>query len=154
MIDRKTEDWYPLSSTTVIGPYTPGLNNRINNMTQFETGATRNSSDHKIDPEGFLSPRVIQAFSEYMNSHRVQADGSVRSSDNWQKGITMESYMKSMWRHFLDIWSIHRGIARFDDTGKEISLEEALCATLFNIQGMLHEELKRKGENKKDDPDA
>lgn len=119
--------------------------NNTNNMQTFQTGATRNSSEHKIDPEGFLSPRVIQAFSDYMNSHRVQADGSVRSSDNWQKGITMESYMKSMWRHFLDVWSINRGIARFDETGREIDLEEALCATLFNVQGMLHEELKRKG---------
>lgn len=116
----------------------------MSNMRTFETGATRNVDENKIDPEGFLSPSVIQAFSDYMNSHRMQADGSIRASDNWQKGIPQDAYMKSMWRHFLDVWSIHRGIARFDETGKEIDKVEALCATLFNVQGMLHEELKRK----------
>lgn len=110
----------------------------------FDSGATRNVDANKIDPEGFLSPTVIQAFSDYMNSHRMQADGKLRASDNWTKGIPQDAYMKSMWRHFLDVWSIHRGIARFDETGREIDLEEALCATLFNVQGMLHEELKRK----------
>lgn len=109
----------------------------------FETGATRNADNTKIDPEGFLSPTVIQAFSDYMNKHRVQADGTLRASDNWAKGIPQDAYMKSMWRHFLDVWSIHRGIARFDETGKEIDKVEALCATLFNVQGMLHEQLKK-----------
>lgn len=118
-------------------------------MRVFETGATRNVDNTKIDPEGFLSPSVIQAFSDYMNSHRMQADGKLRASDNWAKGIPQDAYMKSMWRHFLDVWSIHRGIARFDETGKEIDKVEALCATLFNVQGMLHEELKRKAELKK-----
>jgi len=117
-------------------------------MRTFESGSTRNSDENKIDPEGFLSPTVIQAFSDYMSVHRKQADGNLRASDNWQKGIPQDAYMKSMWRHFLDIWSIHRGIARFDETGKEIDKVEALCATLFNVQGMLHEELKRKAELK------
>lgn len=120
----------------------------MSNMRTFETGATRNVDENKIDPEGFLSPLVIQAFSDYMNVHRKQADGSIRASDNWQKGIPKDAYMKSMWRHFLDVWSIHRGIARFDETGKEIDKVEALCATLFNVQGMLHEELKRRNSMK------
>lgn len=118
-------------------------------MRTFETGATRNVDTTKIDPEGFLSPTVIQAFSDYMSVHRKQADGSLRASDNWQKGIPQDAYMKSMWRHFLDVWSIHRGIARFDETGKEIDKVEALCATLFNVQGMLHEELKSKDARNK-----
>lgn len=119
-------------------------NSKTAEMRVFDTGATRNVDNTKIDPEGFLSPSVIQAFSDYMNSHRMQADGTLRASDNWAKGIPQDAYMKSMWRHFLDVWSIHRGIARFDETGKEIDKVEALCATLFNVQGMLHEELKRK----------
>ena len=117
-----------------------------NTMRVSATGATRNTDNHKNDYEGFLSPKVIQAFGDYMHSHRKQADGKLRDSDNWQKGLNPEWYMKSMWRHFLDVWSIHRGIARFDETGREIDLEEALCATLFNVQGMLHEELKRKNK--------
>lgn len=123
-------------------------NSKTAEMRVFDTGATRNVDNTKIDPEGFLSPTVIQAFSDYMNKHRVQADGTLRASDNWAKGIPQDAYMKSMWRHFLDVWSIHRGIARFDETGKEIDKVEALCATLFNVQGMLHEELKRRNSMK------
>lgn len=115
-------------------------------MRTFDSGATRNSDETKIDPEGFLSPTVIQAFSDYMNKHRVQADGTIRDSANWQRGIPQEAYMKSMWRHFLDVWSLHRGIARFDDSGKEMDKKEALCALLFNVQGMLHETLKQRSE--------
>jgi len=86
---------------------------------------------------------VIERFSEYMNSHRVQPDGSVRSSDNWQKGIPQEAYMKSMWRHFLHLWTRHRGFAP-SDLMASASMEEDLCALLFNVQGMLHEVLKAK----------
>ena len=109
----------------------------------FETGATRSSESGRYDPEGFLSPLVIERFSEYMNSHRVQPDGSVRSSDNWQKGIPQEAYMKSMWRHFLHLWTRHRGFAP-SDLMASASMEEDLCALLFNVQGMLHEVLKAK----------
>lgn len=122
----------------------PDLQIKTAEMRMSETGATRNVDSHKNDYEGFLSPSVIQAFGDYMHSHRMQADGKLRDSDNWQKGLKQDWYMKSMWRHFLDVWSIHRHIARFDETGKEIDKVEALCATLFNVQGMLHEELKRK----------
>ena len=116
-------------------------------MRKFESGSTRNSDENKIDPEGFISPTVIQAFSDYMSVHRKQADGNLRASDNWQKGIPTDAYMKSMWRHFLDVWSIHRGIKRYGDKGDELSMQEALCALLFNVQGLLHEVLKKSGDN-------
>lgn len=108
-------------------------------MRKFETGATRDSEEGKIDPEGFLSPLVIRRFSQYMHNNRVQADGSLRSSDNWQKGIPLEAYMKSGWRHFLDWWSMHRDEGR---TLYDPELEDALCAVIFNAQGYLHELLK------------
>lgn len=114
---------------------------------QFETGATRDSEIGKNDYEGFLSPLVIERFGNYMTKHRIQADGSLRASDNWQKGIPKEAYIKSMWRHFLDVWFIFRGYKRFDKQKKEeITMEEALCAMFFNIQGLLHETLKDKKE--------
>jgi hypothetical protein len=109
-------------------------------MRTFETGATRDTDLGKYDYEGFLSPLVIERFGQYMHKHRTQADGQLRDSDNWQKGITLEAYMKSLWRHFMDMWLRHRGyhrIARED-------MEEALCAELFNIQGYLHELLKKR----------
>ena len=107
-------------------------------MRQFKTGATRNSDNDKIDYEGFLSPIVLERFGQYMNKHRVQEDGKVRDSANWQKGIPKDAYMKSMLRHVMDVWTEHRG---YDSRE---GLEDALCAVLFNTQGYLFEILKDK----------
>ena len=103
----------------------------------FDTGATRDQDQDKFDPEGFLSPYALHAFQAYMHEHRKQSDGSLRDSDNWQKGIPLDAYMKSMYRHFMDVWHNHRktGLARED-------IKTALCALLFNVQGMLHEVTK------------
>jgi hypothetical protein len=63
-------------------------------------------------------------------------DGSLRPSDNWTKGIPRREYMKSLYRHLMDVWLIMRGykkVARTQD------LEEALCACIFNASGLLHE---------------
>lgn len=109
-------------------------------MRTFSTGATRDSDDAKVDYEGFLSPLVIQRYGQYMNRHRVQADGGLRASDNWQAGIPVDAYMKSAWRHFMSVWGFHRGYTIND--GED--LDEELCALLFNISGYLHERLKAK----------
>jgi hypothetical protein len=105
-------------------------------MRVFPTGATRDSDDTKLDFDGFLSPLALRRFGEYMRTHQVQADGSRRASDNWQKGIPLDAYLKSMWRHFFDVWRLHRGHGPPDD------LDKALCALLFNVQGYLHERVK------------
>lgn len=102
-------------------------------MRTFDTGATRDTDADKFDYEGFLSPGVLRRFAEYMHKNRIQVDGSLRDSDNWQKGIPQDAYMKSAWRHFMEWWAAHRN--GFTD-------EEALCALLFNVMGYLHEALK------------
>lgn len=107
-------------------------------MRQFDTGAARDVDTNKPDYEGFLSPLVIEAYGRYMNANRMQADGKIRDSDNWQKGIPLDAYMKSAWRHFVDLWKAHRII---DPRGHWI--EECCCAVLFNIMGYLHEHLHR-----------
>lgn len=104
-------------------------------MRKFESGATRDNDAGKLDYEGFLSPLALERFAEYMNLNRFQADGELRDSDNWQKGIPKDAYMKSMWRHFMDVWKAHRGVGT-------IPMDEALCAVLFNAMGYLHEALK------------
>ncbi len=101
----------------------------------FDTGATRDSDHDKIDPEGFLSPLAILRFCEYMHKHRLQADGQLRASDNWQKGMPVDAYMKSLLRHVLDLWLAHDNAAAFARSGKA----DALCGVLFNAQGYLHE---------------
>lgn len=106
-------------------------------MRKFETGATRNVDNNKLDFEGFLSPLALEQFAKYMHTNRLQADGNLRDSDNWQKGIPLDSYMKSLWRHFFSIWKNHRGIHDDED------IVTSLCAAMFNIQGYLHEYIKQ-----------
>jgi len=101
----------------------------------FESGATRDTDVGKLDFEGFLSPLVLERYAEYMNKHRIQSDGNLRDSDNWQKGIPVSQYLKSLWRHFFAVWKGHRQ--------GEIS-EDDICGVLFNTMGMLHEILKNK----------
>lgn len=110
----------------------------MENVRTFETGATRDTDVNKLDYEGYLSPLVLQRYAEYLNKHRVQSDGKLRDSDNWQKGIPLSAYMKSLWRHFMDMWTHHRGWPCKEDR------EEAICAVIFNAQGYLHELLKVK----------
>jgi hypothetical protein len=116
---------------------------------QFDTGATRDTDIGKLDYEGFLSPLVLQRYAQYLNKHRVQSDGKLRDSDNWQKGIPVIEYMKSKARHFMSTWLIHRGIELYDK-GILVDLEDSLCAELFNTMGYLFEILKKKNENKPD----
>jgi len=113
-------------------------------MRKFDTGATRDNEEGKYDYEGFLSPLFLEAFGAYMNEHRKQADGELRDSDNWQKGIPLTAYIKSMFRHFVDLWFLHRGYKRFDKKdGHELTIIEICCAIMFNVQGYGHETIKK-----------
>lgn len=104
----------------------------------FDTGATRDTDTTKPDYEGFLSPLVIERYGVYMNKNRLQKDGTTRDSDNWQKGIPIAVYVKSLFRHFVEVWTLHRTNRAVDSA----PAEEALCAVMFNAMGMLHEILK------------
>lgn len=103
----------------------------------FPSGATRDTDTDKLDYEGFESPLVMRRYAEYMHSCRKLPDGTLRDSDNWQKGIPLKEYMKSMTRHWVEVWGIHRELEEGD-------IEKALCALRFNVNGMLHEILKEK----------
>jgi len=89
---------------------------------------------------------VIERFGEYMHGNRIQADGFLRDSDNWQKGsgIPVAEYMKSKWRHFMATWKAFRGYPAPE-------IEESLCAEMFNTMGMLHEIIKKKNETEKNE---
>ena len=105
-------------------------------MREFDSGATRDDDETKIDYEGFLSPQVLERFGQYMTAHRIQADGKLRASDNWQKGIPREEYLKSLLRHVFDVWYLHRHGVPLGGRG---AMEDALCAIMFNCQGYLFE---------------
>jgi hypothetical protein len=108
-------------------------------MRIFETGATRSDDEEKVDFEGILSPLVLLRFGEYMLEHSIQEDGKRRASDNWQKGIPREEYLKSALRHVISWWGHHR-----NPEGPQFSrdIEDTLCAVMFNVMGYLHESLK------------
>lgn len=113
---------------------------------KFETGATRDTEQGKFDYEGFLSPLALERYAAYMHKHRVQSDGSLRESDNWQKGIPLDAYMKSGWRHFMDWFKYHRG------TELPIDIEDVLCAVIFNAMGYLHEIIKKRRDPRTPEP--
>ena len=99
-------------------------------MRTFPTGATRDDEEEKLDYEGFLSPKVLRHYAEYMHQHRKQADGEMRASDDWQKGMPLDVYMKSLLRHVLRAWEDHR---------QGFDAQSALHGVLFNAMGYLYE---------------
>lgn len=105
------------------------------NIRKFSTGATRDTDSTKPDFEGFISPLVIEAYGRYMSKHRIQSDGSLRDSDNWQKLFGekhLDVCMKSGWRHFFSWWKSHRGYKT------EESIEDSLMALMFNVNAYMH----------------
>ncbi|KKL48188.1 hypothetical protein LCGC14_2328020 [marine sediment metagenome] len=108
-------------------------------MRTFNTGATRGSEEDKLDYEGFISPLALKRYAEYLHKHRIQEDGNLRDSDNWQKGIPFSSYMKSLLRHVMNVWLNHRSHISGVIPLLDESMEDSLCAVIFNAQGYLHE---------------
>ena len=116
----------------------------------FQTGATRDVEDGKLDLESYDSPLVDELFGEYMLAHnsRRTIHGT---ADNWQKGIPFEQYLKSLMRHLLDVRKLHDGFTATDRrTGKPITLEDACCAVRFNINGMIYELARKRQPRRKD----
>lgn len=116
----------------------------MSDIRQFETGATRDTNTNKPDYRGFYSVLVARRFGEYMHKHRLQADGSLRESDNWKKGIPEIEYVSSGDRHWMDIKECYEAL-QFGYFSN-VNLEDALCAMLFNVQGLLHEVVKARLE--------
>lgn len=117
------------------------LSNDEKTIRQFETGATRDTDLNKNDYEGFICPLVMERFGDYMTKHRFQSDGNIRESDNWQNLFGdkhLDVCMKSGFRHFHAWWKAHRGYKT------EETIEDSICALIFNAQAYLHKLLKDK----------
>lgn len=135
-------DWYCESCYRLNKLYPPPPHTRA-----FATGATRDNDSQKLDYEGFISPLVDRRFAEYMHECRlrnVPEGQSIRSSDNWQKGMPLDSYAKSLVRHVTEFRLLHDGFLAWDDKNNPMNLEDVLCAIRFNVDGYLFELLKEK----------
>jgi hypothetical protein len=105
---------------------------------KFESGATRDTDEGKLDFEAYLNPLVLLRYAEYMQEHETRSDGTKREADDWQQGMPSREYMKSLKRHETDAWLLHRGylgVATQD-------MQEALCGVIFNAMGYLFNELE------------
>lgn len=100
-------------------------------MRTFSTGATRNDDSNQLDLEAYRSPITDIVFGQYMKKHALQADGSMRAGDNWQKGIPTVSGLKSENRHHHDVWLEARGYDSRD------GVLEGLCGLKFNVDLMI-----------------
>lgn len=112
----------------------------------FNTGATRNNDENRIDPEGFFSPEVLEEFCAYMHKCRFRPSGEIRNSDNWQLGIPQSAYAKSLWRHHLAFMKQHRKQGNHKEAPSPYRnnvLIEQCCAGMFNYMGYMFEELKK-----------
>jgi hypothetical protein len=111
----------------------------------FASGAIRSNDADRIDPEGFMNPLVVERFCEYMKKHRVMADGNLRASDNWQKGMPKETAIKGMFRHFVHLWTRHRDLPVTDPKAAADILED-LCAIRFNVDVYMWEIIRKNVE--------
>lgn len=108
-------------------------------MREYDSGATRDDLGDKLSYFKALSPIVLRRYVQYLGSHRLQADGKLRDWDNWKRGIPMDDYMDSLLRHMVDAWLTYMDYETPDNT----SLENLLCAIVFNSMGALHVLLNR-----------
>ena len=130
-------------------------------MRTFNNGATRSSSNGKIDWLGVRHPLVEKSFGDYMKRHRQTEDGKLRDFNNWFGGWDEEISIQSMLRHVADLECIQAGLYVYKIRDKdeeitavypckqnkkgweEVSKEDCYNAIKFNCNAGLLEYLKR-----------
>lgn len=113
----------------------------------FSTGAYRDTDENKLDYSRGLSPEVMERYMTYLMVNRKQSNGEMRDFDNWKQGIPVEEYMASLFRHVTDVWKYVQGK---HCEPPESSLEESLCAVMFNSMGMLYEVMQKPADSVKE----
>lgn len=105
-------------------------------ITKFKTGAIRDSQGGKENYIETISWGAFKRYAQYMTGKRTKY-----GSGNFKKGIPIESYEESLARHVQKYFvnKYEEGIVEKD--------EDHLSAMVFNIFGIMHEELRNK-ENK------
>lgn len=109
------------------------------NKRQFKTGAIRDIDTHKEDYIETISWSAMKRYAQYMTGKKKKY-----GEGNFKKGIPIESYEQSMVRH------IQKYLENKYEGGNNEKEEDHLSAILFNVFGIIHEELKldKKSGNK------
>jgi hypothetical protein len=111
--------------------YTDLESNNNNNLTKYPSGAVRDTSSGKEDYIESLSFSVLRRFAQYMKTKE-----DTYGPGNWKKGIPILSYEKSLIRHLQKYFA-----NKYENAGLEPN-EDHLAAAMFNLQGIMYEELK------------
>jgi hypothetical protein len=111
------------------------------NKRVFESGASRNSDEGKLDHGGFNSAIVDLEYAKYMHKNRFLEDGTMRDGDNWKKGFPIEEIVKSINRHHMDFRLLTEGYIVLEDE-QEHKMKQALMGLRFNVNAYLHEMMK------------
>lgn len=104
-------------------------------MREFETGAVRDSGEGKEDYIETISWSAFKRYAQYMTGKKKKY-----GQGNFKKGIPIDSYEQSLVRHLQKYLS-----NKYEDGNNEKE-EDHLSAILFNVFGIMHEELRDKKE--------
>lgn len=107
-------------------------------VTQFGTGAIRDSQDGKLDFLETISFTAHERYARYMTGKKRKY-----GTGNFKKGIPIESYEKSLLRH------IDKYFRNKYENGSDEPNEDHLAAIRFNVDGIMHEEEQMKIHKKK-----
>ncbi len=106
--------------------------------TTFLTGAMRDSQEGKPDFVSTISWTAFNRYARYMTKQAEKYGGGT-----FKKGIPVESYEKSLVRH-IDKYMRNK----YESGSDELEVDH-LCAILFNVFGLIHEEEQVKLKTKK-----
>lgn len=107
-------------------------------VTRFKTGAIRDTQEGKPDFIECMSWTALRRYIQYMTEKK-----SKYGEGNFKKGIPIESYEKSLIRHF------DKYIRNRYENGSDEPNEDHLSAIVFNAMGIMHEEEQDKIKNGK-----
>lgn len=107
----------------------------------FDTGAIRDVDTSKVNVMGHISPLVTKRYCQFLHDCRTLKDGTRRDAENWKLGMTKTAWLESLVRHMEDVKLIADG---YPDEANTPDMEKALCAVLFNTQGLLYELLRER----------
>lgn len=102
-------------------------------VTQFKSGAYRDSQDGKEDYIETISWSALKRYAQFMTGKKKRY-----GEGNFKKGIIDSSYEQSLVRH------LQKYLSNKYENGNVEADDDHLSAMIFNIFGLMHNEEQRK----------